>query len=345
MIVEESNDVALVRSVGRGSKAQEETRGDVSEDAAIGGGFRVVRLIEHDVVETLGGEPLQVLRAADGLNGGNHNVGVKLGATLGVPVDPKRRLAFPEDEPQRLGGLPQQLLAMGQEEHARRVPQLSSDGGRVEGGEVRLAEAGRHHDESAALPLGPRERESVERLSLNQVRLVKARQRPFRTRLCTNWHYSCVEHLCRIRPGSPPRARERCPTHPEPGIIPSMQIQHPEPNATRAWYADSIEAFLVAFGDAVVGQLVRNAGSENLDTHVGHGVFNSMCSGTSSRAFTGTVMFEFMIPRIGSLSAAIPPPLVEALSAADYPAASRSRVPGEHRSPDDAFSVGVLRNR
>jgi hypothetical protein len=78
-----------------------------------------------------------------------------------------------------------------------------------------------------------------------------------------------------------------------------MQLPHPEPKVTRAWYAASVEAFLAASGDAVVGQLVRNAGSAILDTQVGawrvqFDVLRSQLAG-----LTGTVMFEFMIPRMG----------------------------------------------
>ena len=67
----------------------------------------------------------------------------------------------------------------------------------------------------------------------------------------------------------------------------------------RAWYTASIADFLATNGDAIVGQLVTNSGSDVLQTQLG--AWNAQIDILRGQlaGLTGTTCFEFMIPRMG----------------------------------------------
>jgi hypothetical protein len=78
-----------------------------------------------------------------------------------------------------------------------------------------------------------------------------------------------------------------------------MSLSDVAPTPSRAWYSASIAEFLATNGDAIVGNLAMNGGSDVLQTQVG--AWRAQIDVLHGQLFglTGTVAFEFMIPRMG----------------------------------------------
>jgi hypothetical protein len=67
----------------------------------------------------------------------------------------------------------------------------------------------------------------------------------------------------------------------------------------RFWYGASIEEFLATEPRAIVGDLSRHSGFAVLPTHTGAWLTEIAILQTESRGITGSIFFEFNIPRMG----------------------------------------------
>ena len=118
----------------------------------------MVKLVDHDIVEMLGRESLQVLRPGQSLHGGAKHVDLGIMTLPHVEAD----ACLGPDADEGLRRLTQDLLAMGHEEdptgtHARRI----------EGREPCLAQAGGEHYEPATESRLPGLGQRVEGFHLN----------------------------------------------------------------------------------------------------------------------------------------------------------------------------------
>ena len=136
--------VRAVHAVGGRGKSEEECRLKVIDHPAVTAGGGVMELIDYDVVEPVGREPVQI--PGERLDAGEQHAGVRLLLPAVVQAEVRIRL----DAAEHVEGLAQNLLAVGDEQH----PAELRPGG-VERGEPRLAQASRHHDQAAAEALQP----------------------------------------------------------------------------------------------------------------------------------------------------------------------------------------------
>lgn len=103
----------------------------------------MVDLVDDDVVEGVGVEPGQVLGARD-------EIAVQLGAGAQKPGDVGWAEAVAQEGLEAVGGLAQDLAAVGEEEDAGLAAELVGELGDVEGGEPGLAQS-RGEDGEATL--------------------------------------------------------------------------------------------------------------------------------------------------------------------------------------------------
>jgi len=104
----------------------------------------VVELIDHHVVEPVRPESVQV--SSERLDAREQHA--RVGALFPAVVQTKVRIRpHPAEYVHRLA---QDLFAVGDEQHTTELRP-----GSVEGGEPRLAQSGRHHDQAAAEPMQP----------------------------------------------------------------------------------------------------------------------------------------------------------------------------------------------
>jgi hypothetical protein len=125
----------------------------------VAAGSSMVKLIYDDVVEPVRLELVQVSREC--LDTGEHDAGARLLGPAVVQAEIRIWLYLAE----HLKGLPQDLLAMSNEQHAS---DLRS--GSVERCEPRLAEPSRHDDQAAAESLQTGLLQGVKRLALHRSR-------------------------------------------------------------------------------------------------------------------------------------------------------------------------------
>ena len=78
-----------------------------------------------------------------------------------------------------------------------------------------------------------------------------------------------------------------------------MPLPGESPAPSRAWYSASIAEFLATNSDAIVGQLATNGGSDVLQTQLGAWRTQIDILRVQLAELTGTICFEFMIPRMG----------------------------------------------
>jgi hypothetical protein len=82
-------------------------------------------------------------------------------------------------------------------------------------------------------------------------------------------------------------------------------METPAPNVSqkaaslRFWYGASIEEFLATEPRAIVGDLSRHSGFAVLPTHIGAWLTEIDILQTELRGLTGSIFFEFNIPRMG----------------------------------------------
>jgi len=79
----------------------------------------------------------------------------------------------------------------------------------------------------------------------------------------------------------------------------STESAHKSGIASRAWYGDSIEGFLYADPDAVIGQLSKNSDFSLLTTQKGAWLEQIQILRTELQGLTGSIFLEFNIPRMG----------------------------------------------
>jgi hypothetical protein len=119
----------------------------------------VVHLVHHDVIEVVRGELPEVLGPRQ--RGHRRKDAVGFGLELPHPDEPRRRVGSHPDE--GLAGLPQQFLAVGQEQ--------DPTGGRtVKSSQVGLPDARRRDDEALRLALHPESRQRGQGLALRGIR-------------------------------------------------------------------------------------------------------------------------------------------------------------------------------
>src|SRR4029077_17215714 len=73
----------------------------------------------------------------------------------------------------------------------------------------------------------------------------------------------------------------------------------PKAASLRFWYGASIEEFLATEPRAIVGDLSRHSGFAVLPTHTGAWLTEIDTLQTELRGLTGSIFFEFNIPRMG----------------------------------------------
>ena len=78
ILLAEREQIAAVAPLGRRREAQQELRVEVGDQLPVGRGGGVVELVDDDVVERVGSEPLQMLAPAERLDRGKQDVGVRL---------------------------------------------------------------------------------------------------------------------------------------------------------------------------------------------------------------------------------------------------------------------------
>ncbi len=103
-----------------------------------------MELIDYDVVEPLWRKPVQI--RGERVDASEQHAGVRLLLPAVVQAEVRIRL----DAAEHAEGLAQDLLAVGDEQHAAELRP-----GGVERGEPRLAEPSRHHRQAAAKALQP----------------------------------------------------------------------------------------------------------------------------------------------------------------------------------------------
>ena len=114
VLLTQAEEVAAVGALGGGGEAEEEAGVEVVEDAAVGGGRGVVELVHDEVVEVIPRELPQVLLAAEGLDGGEEDVGVLVFGRSRVLAE----AGLGPDAAEGAEGLVEDLVAVGDEEDA-----------------------------------------------------------------------------------------------------------------------------------------------------------------------------------------------------------------------------------
>jgi len=151
-----------VRAFRGGGETEQETRlepGNHSPVALRGGG---VELVDEDVIEAFGVEPLQVRLAAQRLNGREQHVRVRRLVLASVVAEG----GGGANRAERAHGLREDLFPVGDEQHPLGLRAL-----RIEGAEPGLAEAGGEDDQAGGVAGGTRRLEGRQRLLLDRMRL------------------------------------------------------------------------------------------------------------------------------------------------------------------------------
>ncbi len=131
------------RRRGRRRQPEQEGRLEVRDHPTIAGRGSVVEFVDHDVVEPVGRELVQI--RCQRLDAGEKHAGVRL---LAAVVQAKIRIRL--DAAEDIERLAPDLLAMSDEQHPAELRP-----GPVERGEPRLAEASRHDDQAATVAVEP----------------------------------------------------------------------------------------------------------------------------------------------------------------------------------------------
>jgi hypothetical protein len=137
--------VSAVHAIGSRGKPKHESRLEMLDHSPIAAGGGVVKLIDDDVVESIGLKLIQV--RGKGLNTGEQDAGTRL--LRPAVVQTKIRIWL--HPAKHLKGLPQDLLAMGHKQH---TPELRP--GSVKRREPCFAQPSRHHDQATTKSLQPR---------------------------------------------------------------------------------------------------------------------------------------------------------------------------------------------
>jgi len=82
-------------------------------------------------------------------------------------------------------------------------------------------------------------------------------------------------------------------------MILRMRAPAAHPSTSRAWYVASVDEFLATPSDSIIGQLASSGGATVLQTQIGAWHAQIDVLRDQLRGLTGTVVFEFMIPRMG----------------------------------------------
>jgi hypothetical protein len=95
-------------------------------------------------------------------------------------------------------------------------------------------------------------------------------------------------------------------------MILRMRAPAAHPSTSRAWYVASVDEFLVTPSDSIIGQLASSGGATVLQTQIGAWHAQIDVLRDQLRGLTGTVAFEFMIPRMGRRIDVVVRPTAEA---------------------------------
>jgi hypothetical protein len=140
VVVAQGQDVGLVGAVRGGGEPEQEARLEVAEQAPVGGRGGVVEFVDHDVIEVVRREALEVGALAQCLHRRAEHVDLGVADCAHVEAD----AGLGADAREGVRGLAQDLLAVGDEQHASGAHVFG-----VEGREPGLAETGGEHDEAA----------------------------------------------------------------------------------------------------------------------------------------------------------------------------------------------------
>ena len=161
VLATQAHEVAPIGTLGRCGEAKQKCGVEVIDEAPIGGRGGMMEFIDHDVVEGIARESLEVARPTQRLDRGKDDVGLRL--TLVAVVEAKARgRAYAPEGRQRLR---ENLFTMGDEEHAPERLVLA-----VKGSKPGLAKAGGHHHQPGAVAGSASRLERGERLLLDGVR-------------------------------------------------------------------------------------------------------------------------------------------------------------------------------
>lgn len=203
VVVEEAEDVGVVRAVRRGGEAEEEAAVQCGQHAAPRGRGGVVDFVEDDVVVARGSQQLAVTRLRELGDGGEDEIRVQLVPVVHAEADAREVAVLREHCAEGASGLAQQLATVGDEEEAQRAAAFLLQTREVEGGEQGLAEAGGEHHQRTRAAFGAGSGEGGQ---------------------CGQLHLVGFEWLARWRGGFPCRYRRRYTCRPrgvvrEPGVI------------------------------------------------------------------------------------------------------------------------------
>ena len=160
VLLAQGEEVAAVGALRGGGEAEEELRAEVVDEAPVGRGRGVVELVDDDVVEGVAREALEVGDAAEGLDRGEEDVGVRVPLLAHVEA----QAGLGPDPAEGVPRLVEDLLAVRDEEDPAELGAVG-----VEGAEPGLAEAGGEDDEAGGVALLSRLFEGFERLLLDGV--------------------------------------------------------------------------------------------------------------------------------------------------------------------------------
>ena len=170
-VVEQTEDVRGIRAIRRGRQPKQEMRVERIEDAAVGIGSGMVDLVDDDVVEVLRVKTLEGALAATASR--------PMRRPVQHAARPRRRRTSPlwQSRLRRanqaavcVGGLAEELAAMGKEEETRSTSELLAKLRIVECCEPGLAEASSEHDERSAVTLRANVAQTRECFDLHRVR-------------------------------------------------------------------------------------------------------------------------------------------------------------------------------
>lgn len=115
MVVEQSENVRRVGSIGRRGQSKQENRVEDSEDSPVRLRGRMVDLIDHHVVEPFGGQTLEPRAPGKLRHGSEYQLRSEVAVLLEQPPHAEGGSAFAHDKAEDMCGLTKDLPAGGHE--------------------------------------------------------------------------------------------------------------------------------------------------------------------------------------------------------------------------------------
>jgi hypothetical protein len=102
--------IGSIHAIGSGSKPEQECRLEMVDHPAVATGGGMMELIDHDVIEPVGGKPMQI--PGESLDSGEEHAGIQLLVPAVIQAKVRIRLGAAE----HLEGLAQNLFTVGNEQ-------------------------------------------------------------------------------------------------------------------------------------------------------------------------------------------------------------------------------------